>query len=316
MIRDLHLDKTSGASELVETALEIFKSQLDSIKDPETDIKDTIIELSRELLNVRPSMAPIINTIGYFLHDLGYFNKKDLLERFEIFYQNREKRIRALFASFNSFLEDYKDKHLNFMLISYSTTILKCIQQSGRKNFTFYILEARPLLEGRRTAEKLSSDYETHLITDSSMGKFIKSVDVVLIGIDSILRDGSIVNKIGTHPLSCIATENEKKVFEVGASYKYNLKSHFGKEIIVEDKPIYEVYNKRIKKEKFHVHNYYFDITPSKYINGIISDLGMLTIHEFLDEVVKVIPLDWLKAVLGSKILFNPRFLPCMALTF
>jgi translation initiation factor 2B subunit (eIF-2B alpha/beta/delta family) len=274
MIRDLHLDKTSGASELVETALEIFKSQLDSIKDPETDIKDTIIELSRELLNVRPSMAPIINTIGYFLHDLGYFNKKDLLERFEIFYQNREKRIRALFASFNSFLEDYKDKHLNFMLISYSTTILKCIQQSGRKNFTFYILEARPLLEGRRTAEKLSSDYETHLITDSSMGKFIKSVDVVLIGIDSIL------------------------LFAVGDSYKYNLKSHFGKEIIVEDKPIYEVYNKRIKKEKFHVHNYYFDITPSKYINGIISDLGMLTIHEFLDEVVKVIPLDWFKAFL------------------
>ncbi|MFX1289134.1 MAG: translation initiation factor eIF-2B [Promethearchaeota archaeon] len=298
MIRDLHLDKTSGASELVETALEIFKSQLDSIKDPEMDIKDIILELSRELLNVRPSMAPIINTIGYFLHELKNFNKKELLERFETFHQNRERRIKALFASFNSFLANYKEKHLNFMLISYSTTILKCIEQSKRKDLSFYILEARPLLEGRRTAERLSLDYETHLITDSSMGKFIKSVDIVLIGIDSILRDGSIVNKIGSHPLACIATSNDKKVFAIGDSYKYNLKSHFGREIIVEDKPIYEVYSKRIKKEKFHVHNYYFDITPSKYLNGIISDLGMLTIPEFLERVVKAIPLEWFKAFL------------------
>lgn len=298
MIRDLHLDKTSGASELVETALEIFKSQLDYIKDPEMDIKDITLELSRELLNVRPSMAPIINTIGYLVHDLEYFNKRSLLQRFETFYQNRERRIKALFASFNSFLENYKNKHLNFMLISYSTTILKCINQSRRDDFTFYILEARPLLEGRRTAEKLSLDYETHLITDSSMGKFIKSVDIVLIGIDSILRDGSIVNKIGSHPLACIATANDRKVFAVGDSYKYNLKSHFGKEIIVEDKPVYEVYSKRIKKEKFHVHNYYFDITPSKYLNGIISDLGVLSVPDFLQHAVKVVPLEWFKPFL------------------
>ena len=65
MIRDLHLDKTSGASELIELALEILKALLDSIKDAQIDIKDVILELSRELLNVRPSMAPIINTIGY-----------------------------------------------------------------------------------------------------------------------------------------------------------------------------------------------------------------------------------------------------------
>lgn len=298
MIRDLHLDKTSGASELIETALEILKTQLDSIKNPQMDIKDIVLELSHELLNVRPSMAPIINTIGYFLHDLDSYNKKELLERFETFHQNREKRGNALLSSFNSFLDNYREKPLTIMLISYSTTILKCIKQSKRNDFTFYILEARPLLEGRRTAEKLSLDFETHLITDSSMGKFIKSVDILLIGIDSILRDGSIVNKIGSHPLACIAADNDKKVFAVGDSYKYNLKSHFGKDIIVEDKPIYEVYSKRIKKEKFHVHNYYFDITPSKYLNGIISDLGMLTIPEFLEEVVEVIPLEWFKSFL------------------
>jgi translation initiation factor 2B subunit (eIF-2B alpha/beta/delta family) len=242
-------------------------------------------------------MAPIINTMGYFLHDMKSYTKKDLLERYIKFPQVRERRTKALLSHFHSFLDNYKGK-LNVMLISYSTTILKCLKGVEKEDFAFYILEARPLLEGRRTAELLSLDFETHLITDSSMGKFINSIDIVLIGIDSILRDGSIVNKIGSHPLACIAANNNKEVYAVGDSYKYNLKSHFGKEIIVEDKPIYEVYSKKIKKKSFHVHNFYFDITPSKYLNGIISDLGVLAIPDFLEEVVKVIPLEWFKSFL------------------
>lgn len=298
MIRDLHLDKTSGASELVKIALEILKAQLDSIKDEQMDIKDIIHELSVELLSVRPSMAPIINTMGYFLHDLENYTKKALLERYRAFPKERERVDNALISSFQSFIDNYKEKAPNIMLISYSTTIIKCLKQITAKDFSFYILEARPLLEGRRTAEILSLDFDTHLITDSSMGKFIKSVDIVLLGIDSIMQDGSIVNKIGSYPLACIAANNNKKVYAVGDSYKYNLKSHYGQKIIVEEKPIYEVYSKKIKKELFHVHNYYFDTTPSKYLNGIISDLGVLTIPEFLEEVVKAIPLDWFKSFL------------------
>ena len=80
MIRDLKLDKTSGASELVEIALEILKTQLDSIKDSQMDITDVIFKLSQELLKVRPSMAPIINTIGYLLHDLEFYTKENLPE--------------------------------------------------------------------------------------------------------------------------------------------------------------------------------------------------------------------------------------------
>jgi translation initiation factor eIF-2B subunit delta len=298
MIHELHLDKTSGASELIETALEILKTQLASIKDAQMDITDVILELSQELLKVRPSMAPIINTIGYFLHDLERYTKKDLLERYNAFPKQREKMENALLSSFHSFLDTYEGKSLNIMLISYSTTIVKCLKENIISDFSLYILEARPLLEGRRTAEILSSDFETHLITDSAMGKFIKSIDVVLLGIDSVLQDGSIINKIGSHPLACIAAANNKKVYAIGDSYKYNLKSHYGQEIIVESKPIYEVYSKKIKKKQFHVHNYYFDITPSKYLNGIISDLGVLTVSEFLEKVKNAIPFEWFKSFL------------------
>lgn len=298
MIHDLKTDKTSGASELIEIALEILEAYLHTIKDPNMDIKEDIFELSKELFNVRPSMAPIINTMGYFIHDLEFFSKQTLLEKFTTFPTERLRIDNALTSSFHSFLDRFEGKKLNVMLISYSTTIIKHLKENTKNDFTFYVLESRPLLEGRRTAEKLASNFETHLIADSAMGKFIKKVDIVLLGIDSILRDGSILNKIGSYPLACIAAANNKDVYAVGDSYKYNLKSHYNQKIIIDHKPVYEVYSKKIKKELFKVHNFYFDITPSSYFKEIISDLGILTVPEFLEKVKRTLPLEWFESFL------------------
>lgn len=297
MIHDLKTDKTSGASELIEFALEILEAYLHTVKDPNLDIKEVVFELSKELFNVRPSMAPIINTLGYFIHDLEFFSKQTFLEKLKTFPAERLRIDNALTSSFHSFLDRFEGK-LKVMLISYSTTIIKHLKENTKNDFTFYVLESRPLLEGRRTAEILSSNFETHLITDSAMGKFIKKVDIVLLGIDSILRDGSIVNKIGSYPLACIAAANNKDVYAVGDTFKYNLKSHYNQKIIVEQKPIYEVYSKKIKKELFKVHNLYFDITPSNYFKEIISDLGILTMPEFLEKVKSTLPLEWFKSFL------------------
>jgi len=298
MIHDLKTDKTSGASELIEIALEILENQLHNIKDPNMDIKDVTLEISKELFNVRPSMAPIINTIGYFIHDLEFFSKQTLLEKLKTFPTERLRIDNALTSSFHSFLDRFEGKKLNVMLISYSTTIIKHLKENIKNDLAFYVLESRPLLEGRRTAEILSSNFETHLITDLAMGKFINKVDIVLLGIDSVLRDGSIVNKIGSYPLACIAAANNKDVYAIGDYFKYNLKSHYNQKIIVETKPIYEVYSKKIKKELFKVHNFYFDITPSNYFKEIISDLGILTMPEFLEKVKRTLPLEWFKSFL------------------
>ncbi len=298
MIHDLKTDKTSGASELIEIALEILEAYLRTIKDPNMDIKEDIFELSKELFTVRPSMAPIINTFGYFIHDLEFFSKQTLLEKLKTFPVERLRIDNALTSSFHSFLDRFEGENLKVMLISYSTTIIKHLKDNTKNDFTFYVLESRPLLEGRRTAEILSSNFETHLITDSAMGKFIKKVDIVLLGIDSVLRDGSIVNKIGSYPLACIAAANNKDVYAVGDTFKYNIKSHYNQKIIVEQKPIYEVYSKKIKKELFKVHNLYFDITPSNYFKEIISDIGILTVPEFLEKVKSTLPLEWFRSFL------------------
>ena len=293
MLNYLKYDKTSGASELIDTSLDIIETQLKHIKDSQQDIKDIILELSKEIFHSRPSMAPIINAIGFIVHDLEHFNKETITTRISEYKQYNAKRKEILNTNFKLFLDGLPMEHLNIMLISYSSTVVSFFESLQDKDYTFYILESRPLLEGRKTAEILASKYEVNLITDSAIGKFISDVNLILTGIDSILKDGSIINKIGTYPLATIGKLNNKQVYAIADSFKYNIKSHYDIPVIIEEKPEYEIYSKKIKNETFKVHNYYFEITPPQYFDAIISDLGILPIPEFLIKVKDFLPLDW-----------------------
>jgi len=301
LLKNLKDDNTSGAREFIDKALDIIRRQLKLIEDPYKDITQELIPLLIQIIESRPSMAPLINTIGYLINDLKVLNKFVIEERLNRFKIDRKKREGLLELNFNNFLKEYNKIHLKVMLISYSSTIINSLLKKKEFNFKFYVLESRPLLEGQRVAEILSSQFETHLIIDAAIGNFIDEIDIVLIGVDSILDDGSIINKIGTFPLALFASTRKVDVYAVCDSYKYNLKSHYGYDVLIEAKPISEVYNKEITNKFLEVHNYYFDITPPKYITKIISDFGVLNIPDFLKKVRKSLPIEWFKYFLNNK---------------
>lgn len=301
MLTELRRDNKSGANELVFKALEIFKHQLELIKNPNEDIKRKILGLSEEIISSRPSMAPLINTIGFILNNLESFNKKTIQERLDQLEKEINEKNKALKNNFQKFLTKLNKAHCKIMLISYSSTIINLLSKFYEENLEIYVLESRPLLEGQKTAEILSQYFKTHLIVDAAIGKFMDQISFVLIGADSILKDGSIINKIGTNPLAVLANAENINVYVVADSYKYNLRSHFNQLIMIEEKPTNEIYNKEIKSKFLKVHNYYFDITGSKYITEIISDYGILSIQEFLKKVQDDLPTEWFKYLLDNK---------------
>ncbi|MFX0105827.1 MAG: translation initiation factor eIF-2B [Candidatus Hodarchaeota archaeon] len=301
LLRELRDDNTSGATEFIDKALEIIKFQLRLTHDPHRDIREDFFKLSKEIIDTRPSMAPLINTIGYLIHDLGEVNKSIIEERLSQFYIYKAEINKSLELAFHTFLKENKKIPLKVMLISYSSTIINLLLQNKDFNIEIYVLESRPLLEGRKVAEILSQYFKIHLIVDAAMGKLIDQIDLVLIGVDSILEDGSIINKIGTYPLAVLADSRKVDVYAVADALKYNLKSHFGREIMIERKPIEEIYDKEIKSTYLEIENYYFDITPPIYFTGIISNYGLLKIHEFLEKVRSDLPIEWFKYLLNNK---------------
>lgn len=292
-LETLKNDNQSGANELIIKALEIITDQLTYIEDENKDISPLILALSKEIISSRPSMAPLINTIGFIIHDLTTITKNSIYTKINELKEKRELTLATISLNFNSFLKTKKKKNLNLMLISYSSTIMDLLAQYNKNNLVIYILESRPLLEGHRVAQILSNKFECHLIIDAAMGKFIEKVDFILIGVDSILKDGSIINKIGTYPLAVLAQSTKVGVYAICDSFKYNLMSHYGLNVEIEEKPTEQVYNKEIDNKLLNIHNFYFDITPPKFIEGVISEFGIVSIQEFIEKVRNKLPIDW-----------------------
>ena len=297
-IDELKADNRSGASELVKKAINIYQEQLRYIEDENKDIHKLIIDISRSVIAARPSMAPLINTVGFLIHNLDTITKKNMLIKLKDYELMNNKKFKQVENAFQSFIQDFKKKPLSILLISYSSTIIELLLASSGLDIKFYVLESRPLLEGHKTTERLSEKFDSHLIIDAAMGKIIKKVDLVLLGVDSVLRDGSIVNKIGSYPLACIARANKKGVYAVCDSFKYNLNSHFDKPILIEKKPPSEITTTLSQSSRISIHNYYFDITPQRYLSGIVSNYGNTSIKKFLKLIQKNLPLDWYNAFL------------------
>ena len=295
-IDEIKDDNKSGANQLALRAVEIIQNQLNLIENSNQDIKGLIYELAGKLINARPSMAPLVNSIGYIITSSKDFTKNSIESTIKAFYESQTAKKSLLDQHFKNFLTNLGLFKPKIMLISYSSTISNLFQKRTDFDFVLYILESRPLLEGQKLAQELAEKYETHLLVDAAAGKFISEIDMVLIGIDSILRDGSIINKIGTYPLTLLAKNNEKLVYAIGDHYKYNLRSHFGLNIEILEKSKEEVFEG--VAPNLYIENYYFDITPSKFFDGIISDLGILNINRFLKELVKILPINWFKEFL------------------
>ena len=291
-IEMLRNDNLSGASELSTKAVEIIKSMLKELNS-EKNLESLLKELCSQIINARPSMAPLINTIGYLYDNIHEYTVDSLNSVIEKLYAHKSMIKDRLERNFEILIHELNYSKPKIMLISYSSTIINLLNNLENNDFKFYILESRPLNEGQKTAEILGDKFETHLIIDAAIGKFMNDIDVVLIGIDSILENGNIVNKIGTYPLSVLATNNGKPVYAIGDSLKYNLRNHFGLPVEIVKKPSIEVIGR--KEHNFLVENFYFDITPAKFIHRIISDLGILIPKKFIEEVKKSIPLDWFK---------------------
>jgi len=107
------------------------------------------------------------------------------------------------------------------MTHSLSSTVLEVFRLLKSDGLRAIITESRPLEEGRQLAERLSAwGVPATYITDAQMGLFIAQADAVLVGADSVLTDGAVVNKAGTYLLALAAKEREIPFYVCCESFK------------------------------------------------------------------------------------------------
>lgn len=143
--------------------------------------------------------------------------------------------------------------------------------------------ETRPYLQGARiTAFELCEDKIPYfLICDNMAGWLMKKgeVDVVVTGADRIAANGDSANKIGTYSLSVLAHENKIPFYIAAPKSTFDVKIKTGDLIPIEERSEIEVTTigaVRIAPHGARVKNPAFDVTPAKYIHGIITEAGVI----------------------------------------
>jgi methylthioribose-1-phosphate isomerase len=167
--------------------------------------------------------------------------------------------------------------------VDYGTAlgVIRAAHEQGKK-IRVYAAETRPRLQGARLTawelKKLRIPFT--LITDNMIGHFMRKgeIDLVLVGADRIARNGDAANKIGTYSAAVLAKAHGIPFYVAApvSSIDFNIRS--GKQIVIEERNPEEV--TRIGKEQIapkgiQVKNPAFDITPAKYIKGIITEKGV-----------------------------------------
>jgi len=159
--------------------------------------------------------------------------------------------------------------------------VIRTAHELGRKVHV-YVAETRPRLQGAKltTWELKRLKIPFTLITDNMIGYFMQkgNIDLVLTGADRIARNGDAANKIGTYTAAVLAKVHHIPFYIAAPISSIDFKTKSGKTIMIEERDPEEVTNigrERIAPKGIKVANPAFDITPAKYIAGIVTEKGI-----------------------------------------
>jgi len=143
--------------------------------------------------------------------------------------------------------------------------------------------ETRPFLQGARlTAWELVRDgIDTTVITESMAGPLMQAgeVDLVVVGADRIAANGDAANKIGTYTLAVLAHEHGIPFYVAAPSSTIDLATADGAGIPIEQRNAKEITHlgpTQLTPAGAKVWNPAFDVTPHRYITGIVTERGVL----------------------------------------
>ncbi|MBI5253176.1 MAG: S-methyl-5-thioribose-1-phosphate isomerase [Euryarchaeota archaeon] len=160
--------------------------------------------------------------------------------------------------------------------------VIRAAQQKGRK-IKVFADETRPLLQGARLTafELVQEGIPVTVITDSTAAFVMKNYGVtkIIVGADRIAANGDAANKIGTYGVAVLAKEHKIPFYVAAPLSTIDLGISSGEKIPIEfrNKKEIEFFNeKRTAASGAEILNPAFDVTPHKYITGIITEKGVL----------------------------------------
>jgi len=274
--------KIRGAGKIARAAARALKitARTTKVRTSNEFVKE-LDQVSDYLLSTRPTAVSLPNAVRFITlkpklakdADLRTLQKMVVSRADEFIHSSKDavKRIGEIGARRISD-GDVIMTHCNS---SCALSIIKTAFKQG-KHIEVYVTESRPFMQGLVSArELLKTGVPTTLIVDSAVRHFIRDVDTVIVGADSIAANGAVVNKIGTSQMALAAHESRVLFFVAAESYKFHPGTLVGRLVEIEERDPNEIVDpKRFPGIK--IRNPSFDVTPPEYIDLIITERGII----------------------------------------
>lgn len=272
-LHELVEDRRHGASELARRCLEIGAgSALAAPAANGAALRRLLAERSAALVQARPTMAPIDNLLARWQTALAGAPDADLARLRETAAAAARALIEESHAAVHRAAAHAArriGRGRTVMTHSLSSTVVELFAQLRHEGVRAIVTESRPLCEGYRLAERLSAwAVPTTLITDAQAGLFVAKADAVVVGADTLLPDGSVVNKAGTYALAAVARDQVVPFYVCCESFKRRPAGAAAPEL--EEMDASELGAPALP----HVtgRNVYFDITPARLVSGWFTE--------------------------------------------
>jgi ribose 1,5-bisphosphate isomerase len=202
-VRLIREDRTHGAGWLARQAVEALANAAGAGEDP--------LEAGRALARARPAMAAVAGAVGRTL--AAGRTPEQLQEQCRALLERRDRAAHSIAVLLKP------DLHGTVMTHSASATVREALLHARPERVVCTVSE--PYAEGRPFSEDLSAEgLAVELVPDEDAAHAVESVDALVVGADSVFRDGSLVNKVGTAGLAAAANDAAVAVLVACETFK------------------------------------------------------------------------------------------------
>ena len=243
------------------------------------------IKTAELLKKTRPTAFDLFYAVDHMLSCIQ--NGEKPLDSANMYLDDIIQRCKRIGEQGNSIIKDGMSilTHCNagaLATVDYGTALAPMrVAHNKNKKIFVYADETRPRLQGLLTSWELFHEGIPHaVIADNAAGYYMKNgdIDMVITGADSIAKNGDFANKIGTYEKAVLAKENDIPFYVAAPISTFDISIKTGKDIIIEQRSEDELKKYKdveIMLQETPVKNPAFDVTPSKYVKGFITEEGI-----------------------------------------
>ncbi len=267
------------------------------LEAPKIGFEDFVLKAKKEIEDTRPTAQNLFYAVDR-VFEAGKQSINNAIEEAQSMADENIAEARLIGEYGNELIEDgfQIETHCNAGWLGFvdwgSALAPVYVAKEQGKNIFVYVDETRPRSQGARlTAWELKNENIPHAIIPDNAGAYYMSqnkIDMMIVGADRVAANGDVANKIGTLEKAIVAKEYGVPFYVAAPLSTFDMNCKTGKDIEIEQRDESEViYQKGLDKSGeireilvcnpgSEALNPAFDVTPAKYIKGIITEKGIV----------------------------------------